>query len=89
MLASSPTMRISGSEYTTGTSRRTSSAIPGPTDPTSASVVNAPPEVLKYRMNTSDSVEIDRTSVMRAKLPRTHGRGNAYISASPSHPCTP
>jgi hypothetical protein len=33
--------------------------------------------VLKYRMKTSDSVEIDRTSLMPAKLPRTQARGNA------------
>src|SRR4051812_21479920 len=79
MLASSPTMRISGSEYTTGTSTRMRSAIPGPTDATSVSVVKAPPDVLKYRMKTSDSVVIDRTSVMPAKLTRTRTRGNAYI----------
>jgi hypothetical protein len=40
-------------------------------------VVNAPPEVLKYRMNTSDSVEIERTRAMAAKLRRTHHDGNA------------
>jgi hypothetical protein len=39
--------------------------------------VNAPPDVLKYRMNTSDSVEIDRTRVMAAKLRRTRDDGNA------------
>jgi len=54
-----------------------SSAIPGPTDATSVSVVNAPPEVVKYRMNTSDSVEIERTRAMAAKLRRTHHEGNA------------
>src|SRR5215208_5693587 len=88
MLASSPTMRISGSEYTIGTSTRMSSAIPGPTEATSASVVNAPPEVLKYRMNTSDSVVIERTSGMAAKLSRTHVQGNAYILRHPLTPCT-
>ena len=40
-------------------------------------MVNAPPEVLKYRMNTSDSVVIERTRVMAAKLRRTHHEGNA------------
>ena len=82
MLASSPTMRISGSEYTSGMSSMMSSAIPGPTDVTSVSVVNAPPEVLKYSMNTSESVVIERTSIMAPKLPRSPGRGNAPISHS-------
>jgi hypothetical protein len=47
MLASSPTMRISGMEYTTGTTTIMSRASPGPTSRTSDSVVYAPPEVLK------------------------------------------
>jgi hypothetical protein len=70
-------MRISGTVYTSGTSTSVSRAIPGPTDATSVSVVKAPPEVLKYRMNTSDSVEIERTRAMAAKLRRTHHEGNA------------
>jgi hypothetical protein len=60
-----------------GTSTRISSAIPGPTEATRVSVVKAPPEVLKYRMNTSDSVLIERTRGMPAKLRRTHHEGNA------------
>src|SRR5688500_14729202 len=52
--------------------------MPGPTDWTSVSVVNAPPDVQKYSMNTSESVVIARTSGMRPKVPRSRGPGNAH-----------
>jgi hypothetical protein len=54
-----------------------SSAMPGPTDCTSVSVVNAPPDVQKYRMNTSDNVVTDRASFMGAKVATERSRHNA------------
>ena len=63
MLASSPMISTPGSEYTSGTITRIASASPGPTPITSDSVVKAPPEVLKYMMNTSGSVVSARESL--------------------------
>src|SRR6266542_2649893 len=62
MLASSPTISASGTDQRIGTSVRISSPIAGPTLTISDSVVNAPPETLKYITATSESVVRDRRS---------------------------
>src|SRR5437016_10411613 len=81
MLASSPTISTSGTDQTTGTSTRISSARPGPTERTSVSVVNGPPDVVKYSMKTSDSVPSDRGSFIgrrRVENPRLVRRAHCF-----------
>src|SRR5438046_66886 len=66
MLASSATIRVSGSDQTRGITTRMISARPGPTCFTSDSMVNGPPETLKYNTKTSGSVVSERRSLMSA-----------------------
>jgi hypothetical protein len=88
MLASSPMMSTSGSDQSSGTATRMASASPGPTDATSVSVVNAPPDVQKKSTKTSASVPSERWSfragsglrgrrIRRVRAPRvacSHGK---------------
>src|SRR5436309_4743481 len=70
MLASSATIRVSGSDQSSGIATRMRSARPGPTSATSDSMENGPPETLKYSTKTSGSVESERRSLMSgSKLP--------------------
>src|SRR5690349_18826140 len=69
MLASSPMIRTSGKDQKMGTRTSSNNASPGPTSCTSVSVVNGPPEVLKYRMETSPSVPSERRSGALMALP--------------------
>src|SRR4051794_21012429 len=64
MLASSPTIKTSGNDQMSGTSRRISRPSPGPTEWMSVSVVNGPPEVQKKRMKTSEKVPTRRAVCM-------------------------
>ena len=68
MLESSPIISVSGSDQKTGTSRSSSNPSPGPTLPTSVSVVNAPPETLKNITKTRAAVFSARRNLISFEL---------------------
>src|SRR5450830_1695066 len=80
MLASSPMIRVSGSDQNKGTSARISKPTAGPTLTINDSVVNAPPETLKNITATRERVVRERRRAVDMTAEGRAGPGKCNVT---------